>query len=193
MAKNKLRTAAIWMDEYDFIVKEAIGADSNVEIGSLDEMKALRERLQCKSFDWFLKNVYPEGIITDRSDIQALGPIKNVDTNHCLDTMQRTWADAKLGAYPCHGKGSQRFLTLSRTHELRPIGNLELCVTARLSITWCEQSADAKWDLTANGQLKSRSSHQCLTVDDAYKLQLVQCSDSDTRQKWAIPDESPPH
>jgi polypeptide N-acetylgalactosaminyltransferase len=181
------------MDEYAFIVKEAIGADSSIDIGTLDEMKALRERLQCKSFDWFLKNVYPEGVITDRSDIQAVGPIKNVDTNHCLDTMQRTWADAQVGAYPCHGKGSQRFLTLSHAHELRPLGNLELCISSKLIITWCEQVGDAKWDVTSTGQLKSRSANKCLTVDDAYKLQLVGCSEHDSRQKWVIPDESPPH
>jgi polypeptide N-acetylgalactosaminyltransferase len=191
VAKNKLRTAAIWMDEYAFIVREAIGAtDNNIEIGSLDEMKALRERLQCKSFDWFLKNVYPEGIITDRSDIRALGEVKHVTSNHCLDTMQRNWADSPVGAYPCHGKGSQRFLSLSTTHELRPVGNLELCLTARLTITWCEASHDTQWDTTAEGQLKSRINNQCLIVDDAFKLQLVACA-SDAKQRWELPDRSP--
>jgi len=30
------------------------------EYGDVTERRELRKRLKCKSFDWFIKNIYPE-------------------------------------------------------------------------------------------------------------------------------------
>lgn len=193
VAKNKLRTAAIWMDEYAFIVREAIGAtDPSTDIGPLDHMLELRRKLNCKSFDWFLKNVYPEGIITDRSDIRALGEVKNPETNQCLDTMQRSWADAKIGVYGCHGHGSQRFLWLAKTKELRPVSNLELCLTSRQSISWCENNHDVNFDYDNVSQtFRNIRTNKCLHVGDGNNLLYLECNPSEPRQKWVVVDHYP--
>lgn len=60
LTHNSLRVAHVWMDEYKenyFIIRP----DAREKpYGDISERVALRKHLQCKSFDWYMKNIYPE-------------------------------------------------------------------------------------------------------------------------------------
>ena len=56
----------------------------NIDIGPLDKMRELRKRLQCKSFQWFLDNVYPESPLRNLKSIRSMGDIRNTATNQCM-------------------------------------------------------------------------------------------------------------
>ncbi|XP_041694163.1 polypeptide N-acetylgalactosaminyltransferase 18 isoform X2 [Coregonus clupeaformis] len=105
--RNALRVAEVWMDEYKNHVYMAWNIppqNSGIDIGDLTERKALRNRLQCKSFSWFLANIYSE--MRTYSDTVAYGVLKNtLRSDLCLD--QGPDSDNIPILYICHGMTPQ--------------------------------------------------------------------------------------
>lgn len=62
MLRNTARLVDVWADEWSeyfyTVFPQALAMRTNV-----DERKQLRKKLRCKSFRWFLKNVYPESTL----------------------------------------------------------------------------------------------------------------------------------
>lgn len=67
MLKNSLRVAHVWMDEYkDYFLRTV----KKIEYGDISDRIALRQKLNCKNFAWYLKVVYPELALPDDSKSQ---------------------------------------------------------------------------------------------------------------------------
>ncbi len=106
------------------------------DYGDVSDRLKIRERLQCKSFKWFLDNVYPEQFVPGESlyfgevDFFLNIKTKNFDfilqkirsrakTNTCVDSQEIEDADKAIIGYPCHGQAGNQFFLMSKTFEIR--------------------------------------------------------------------------
>lgn len=57
VSRNYKRVAEVWMDEYkETLYKHRPGVGA-ADAGNLKAMKDIREKLNCKSFEWFMKEI----------------------------------------------------------------------------------------------------------------------------------------
>ena len=55
----------------------------------MENRLAFKKDLQCKSFSWFLENIYPEKfILDDPTQVFAYGRLRNPASDTCLDNLQ---------------------------------------------------------------------------------------------------------
>ncbi|KAK7933954.1 hypothetical protein WMY93_004850 [Mugilogobius chulae] len=201
--RNALRAAEVWMDEYKSHVYMAWNIPMNnpgVDFGDVTERLALRKRLQCRSFRWYLEHVYPEMRIYNNTI--TYGEVRNSKASgYCLD--QGSEDDDKAILYPCHGMSSQlaRYSTEGLL-QLGPLGSTTFLPDTKCliddgrgrtpSLKKCDavsRTSQRLWDFTRqNGPIISRDTGRCLEVemskDANFGLRLVvqRCSG----QKWMI-------
>jgi polypeptide N-acetylgalactosaminyltransferase len=130
ITRNYKRVIEVWMDEYKHYVYERDPQTWALDAGLLLRQHALREKLQCKSFKWYLDNVAPE--ILQKFPVKgapwfARGWVRNLGAKTlCIDTMNE---DHMIGLYPCdgtrvHPNYNQRF-ELSFYRDIAHYGTLE--------------------------------------------------------------------
>ena len=72
-----MRVAEVWMDEYKEHFYKKRPDLRNIDYGDISDRLALRRRLKCKSFSWYLANVYPEQNVPSE-DYEAFGQVRGV-------------------------------------------------------------------------------------------------------------------
>eukprot|EP00435_Cladocopium_sp_Y103_P070221 s765_g34.t2 len=162
--RNKLRAAAVWMDEYEVLVQHASAPlPPGVTLGDLEARKSLRQRLKCKSFKWYLENVAKEVFVPSINGLRA-GALRNVKLDACIDTL----GGNRPGAYPCHGQHGTQAIVIDGQGMLRiPLLMYEKCLTAGsveqpVTLAPCDASkANQRWSHTA-GRLQLEGTAICL-------------------------------
>ncbi|XP_002167311.3 polypeptide N-acetylgalactosaminyltransferase 13 isoform X1 [Hydra vulgaris] len=121
VSRNLMRVADVWMDEY---AKHFYNIRFDLKRKKHDDVTArvkLRSKLQCKSFQWYLENVYPELEIPDDKFLAA-GEIRNPESGICLDTLGKQ-EGAPVGLYACHGQGGNQYYTYNNKGEIKAEDN----------------------------------------------------------------------
>jgi polypeptide N-acetylgalactosaminyltransferase len=106
VAKNFMRIASVWLDEFKNLpVELEPNRYKNVNPGNLTIQKALRDKLKCRSFQWFLTKVAPDMIkrfppFVDPPSF-ASGFVQSVaNPRFCLDNLGKLFGQ-KLGVTEC--------------------------------------------------------------------------------------------
>lgn len=168
-------------------------------IGNISKRVALRQRLQCKGFDWYLREVYPEKFVPI-DNVQGYGKVSNAESKLCLDDLQQSRDNRlKVGVYWCHASVTHsQFFSLTKSGLLRVE---EGCLSVDVSSTeqrpntvimhpCTEQSVRTdKWEWTTSKQLRFVRLNLCLDAaslkgsDHAY---VTDCADDRPSQRWDI-------
>ncbi|XP_042186304.1 polypeptide N-acetylgalactosaminyltransferase 16-like [Oncorhynchus tshawytscha] len=98
--KNTRRAAEVWMDEYKQYYYSARPSAQGKAFGSIAERLTLRRKLNCKSFRWYMENVYPELRIPEQDAVSSVLRQGGL----CLESLG---ADS-LGLAECRGTGAIR-------------------------------------------------------------------------------------
>ncbi|XP_076069470.1 putative polypeptide N-acetylgalactosaminyltransferase 9, partial [Oratosquilla oratoria] len=103
LKRNSIRLARVWLDDYSKYYFQRIGYDLG-DYGDVSDRIALRQQLGCKSFQWYLENVYPELFVP--GDAVASGEVNNLGTGMCIDSPAKAENNHKpVGLWPCHKQG----------------------------------------------------------------------------------------
>lgn len=129
---NKARTSRLWMGPWAQISDKFINREKDVtNIGDVSQILALKKRLQCKSFGWFLANVDPGHEGQELEHIELLGELRNAKYNNmCIDSLSNFEAGQLYGAYYCHGKGGTQAYLKDKNHKhIRSVANESNCLS----------------------------------------------------------------
>lgn len=188
---NSMRLAEVWMDEYRRLFymhrRDLLGKD----YGDISERKALRQNLKCKSFKWYLDNVYPEKFIPDEN-VHAWGMVRNPATNLCLDTLGEDEKKSfHIGVFSCqNGISANQVFSLSLKNQLRrEEGCLEIYKIGDKPMLYsCDShKSNQQWIyFKSNGTLVHIKTGACLdSTKNGQHVSTKKCSKSDA-QKWAF-------
>ncbi|XP_028847004.1 polypeptide N-acetylgalactosaminyltransferase 5 isoform X2 [Denticeps clupeoides] len=189
--RNLARVAEVWLDEYkDLFYGHGyvhLLDKSAVDVGNLTEQRRLRERLQCKSFRWYLENIYPE---MDAPVVKASGLVFNLGTRKCL-ALQNT----SLSFEVCDlNKQNQHFnytwLRLVRQQDLclaaRAAGtsvSLEPCDNTKALLRWLHKSSNKA--LEEHVIMETSPRRMCLEAGSlGDSVSVKECAPSSPFQKW---------
>ncbi|XP_048506338.1 N-acetylgalactosaminyltransferase 7 isoform X2 [Athalia rosae] len=156
---NYKRVIETWFDEKHkefFYTREPLAR--LLDHGDITEQLALKERLQCKDFQWFMDNVAYD-VLDKYPELPPnihWGELRSVATASCLDTMGHA-PPSLMATSPCHGFGNNQLIRLNAKGQL---GIGERCVEADgqgVKLAFCRVgTVDGPWQYD---EVKNENSH----------------------------------
>lgn len=155
-------------------------------MNSIDERMALKKKLKCKNFKWFLDNIYPELTVPE---VTLHGSIRQ--DYLCFDTLGKNSSEGVVGLYPCHDGGGNQEWTYTASGHIR---HFDMCLTllrfskgSLVVLKACdEDSKNQLWNLKSNGLIQHSKLNVCLDSINTQEvgLRVEHCNSALRSQKW---------
>ncbi|XP_044221454.1 polypeptide N-acetylgalactosaminyltransferase 5 [Thunnus albacares] len=189
--RNLARVAEVWLDEYKDLFYghgyHHLLDKKIIDIGNLTEQIELRNRLKCKSFKWYLENVYPD---MKAPLVKAEGLVFNRGLRKCLSLQKDS-----LSFEICDlSKQSQHFNYTWMRHlrqqdlcvapQTKESGiTLKSCDNVKSELRWFHKSSNSALAEHLMAEFVSR--HMCLEAGpQGDTLRLSPCEPVNAFQKW---------
>ena len=176
--------ALVWMDEYAEYIYKRRPTYRNLDPGDISKQVEIRQRLQCKSFKWFMENiafdlpkVYPP---VEPKDF-GQGTISSaVEKSYCVD--------AGLGTSNQRYASSIMQVPLFGLLFMHPkySTNANNTFSCRIGIKKCSKSSKQKFKLTWHKDIRYKET-QCFDVSvggDFAPINFYQCHGAQGNQLW---------
>ncbi|XP_053174008.1 polypeptide N-acetylgalactosaminyltransferase 6-like [Scomber japonicus] len=198
ITRNLVRLAEVWMDDYKWILyranrKAAYIFKENL-FGNITARHKLRERLKCRNFSWYLKNIYPEAYVPDIRPV-IHGQLQNTGWRCCLHVKKKTKKVKPVKMLKCNSECAAQHFEYTSQKELRlSTGMFELCLHATpgralVSLERCQlrgkvtkATPEQVWIFTQT-HLKNPSSGKCLTIVRGIVM-VTTCKSTSVGQSW---------
>lgn len=191
--KNTVRMAEVWMDDYKRFFYLSRVELKGKDVGDLSERKALKKKLNCKPFKWYLDNIIPHKYKMDEDSVKW-GRVKNghYGASVCVDHLQRDgghkMSPFTLGQYPCHSfMGASQYYTLSKKGEFRTeYMCAEVDQGALIIMKACNGNAQQKWQYVDGGMLKNVKTGMCVLPNGSTAANDLVVGKCDANNKQAL-------
>eukprot|EP00434_Breviolum_minutum_P032561 symbB.v1.2.028799.t1/scaffold3087.1/size63987/2 len=185
--RNDARVADVWMDDYkELFFKYRHMKKDDLGPGIEDRHK-LREKLQCKSFEWFLKEVCRDLYVPDEDT--EIGKFLSVHSSSCITGGQDSQGPVRLEACGSNAAELTVEFTSRNYIQISPHVNHHLVCLRTQIMAQVKCGKGTKWKMDGKQLMSLDRIGKCLTRSPSGEaLDLVKCKESHL-QHWSF--ESP--
>jgi polypeptide N-acetylgalactosaminyltransferase len=201
VTKNFRRTAEVWMDNYKHLFYETNPYAIYVSYGNISSRVELRKRLKCKSFEWYINEIYPEFVSGSKQEVvklsghlhQDIGCLQTLKDSLRTITIDNCTKSNKIWTFTNNGRIKYLSLCLTVSNPIFPTDvYLATCSNDSLKANQLFEWYKVNSTQNITIMIKHKSSGNCLitkSTNESFqhnKILLSKCNSEEKYHQWLL-------